>query len=95
LAFLGATKASDTTALSVGSTLFFLALNSDCQNKALKEVDSILTGEETELSMEDLGKLRYLEMCWKEAMRLHCPVHFIGRRLTEAISLGKTFQKQF
>jgi hypothetical protein len=31
---------------------------------------------------------KYLEMCWKEAMRLHCPVPFAGRKLTEPIVLG-------
>jgi hypothetical protein len=83
-------KATDTTALSIGSTLFFLALNPECQMKALAEVDSLLTeGGKTELSMEDLGNLNYLEMCWKEAMRLHSPIAIIGRKLSQAVHLGK------
>jgi cytochrome P450 len=82
------TKASDTTALSVNSTLFFLALNPACQKRAQDEVDSLFSsGENHELSLDDVGNLKYLEMCWKEAMRLHTPVPFIGRKITKAITL--------
>jgi cytochrome P450 len=49
----------------------------------------MLTEGKTEWSMEDLGRLKYLDMCWKEALRLHPPVPMIGRKLTEDIGLGQ------
>jgi cytochrome P450 len=82
-------QASDSIALSVGSTLFFLALNPNCQQRAFEEIESILTEGKKEWSMEDLGRLKYLEMCWKEALRLHPPAPLLGRKLSEDIVLGQ------
>jgi cytochrome P450 family 4 len=82
-------QAADTAALSVGSTLFFLALNPEYQKRAMEEVDSVFySGGKTEVSNEDLVNLKYVEMCWKEAMRLHPPIPGIGRKLSEDILLG-------
>ena len=40
---------------------------------------------------DDLGKLKYLTMCIKESMRLHCPVPFIERVTTKDMVIdGKT-----
>jgi cytochrome P450 len=70
--------------------LFFLALNSDCQKKAMEEVDFVWSEEgKEELSMDDVTDLKYVEMCWREAMRLHTPVPFVGRELSEPILLGE------
>jgi cytochrome P450 len=56
----------------------------------LEEIRSISSEKgKLDLSMEDLGRLKYLDMCWKEAMRLQPPIPFIGRKLTEDIVLGK------
>jgi cytochrome P450 len=64
-------------------------LNPSFQRKAQIEVDSFISEEKYELSsLEEVGNLKYLEMCWKEAMRLHTPLPFIGRKLSEEITLG-------
>ena len=36
---------------------------------------------------KDLSKLDYLTQCIKEGLRLHCPVFFIQRQVTEDIEL--------
>jgi cytochrome P450 family 4 len=56
----------------------------------LDEIQSISSEKgKLDLSMEDLGRLKYLDMCWKEAMRLQPPIPMFGRKLTEDIVLGK------
>jgi cytochrome P450 family 4 len=68
--------------------LFFLALHPECQKKAIKEVHSILTSDKDEVTQEDLVNMKYVEMCWKEALRLHPPGPALGRKLAEDIVLG-------
>jgi cytochrome P450 len=59
----------------------------------MKEVDSVLVAGKTEVRNEDLANLKYVEMCWKEAMRLHPPIPAVGRKLSEDILLGWFFLK--
>jgi cytochrome P450 len=59
----------------------------------MKEVDSVLLAGKTEVRNEDLFNLKYVEMCWKEAMRLHPPIPAAGRKLSEDILLGWFFLK--
>jgi len=77
----------DTTALALQSTLFFLALNPECQKKAADEIKSVV-GDADEVTHDHLSQLKYLEMCWKEAMRLHPPVPVVGRKVVEDVTLG-------
>lgn len=36
---------------------------------------------------DDLSELNYATMCIKEAMRIHCPVPFVGRETTKEFEL--------
>eukprot|EP00058_Branchiostoma_floridae_P023900 XP_002609390.1 hypothetical protein BRAFLDRAFT_59660 [Branchiostoma floridae] len=74
----------DTTASTLSWALYSLAQHPHHQDKVREEVDQILAGrEEDTIQWEDLHKLPYLTMCLKEAMRLHSPVPFISRTVTE------------
>jgi hypothetical protein len=43
---------------------------------------------------DDIPKLKYMTMCIKESMRLHCPVPFIERELTKEMTIdGVTLPK--
>lgn len=84
----------DTTASSISWTLFSLAEHPELQLKCQEEIDEIVRekgdGDEY-IEWEDLGKLKYLTMCIKEALRLHSPVPFIERELTKDLEIdGKT-----
>lgn len=37
---------------------------------------------------EDLQQLKYVTLCVKEALRLHCPVPFIQRELTKDMTFN-------
>jgi len=39
--------------------------------------------------MEDLSKMKFMEMCIKESLRIYSTVPFIGRELTEECRLGE------
>ncbi|XP_078605341.1 cytochrome P450 4F4-like isoform X3 [Branchiostoma floridae x Branchiostoma japonicum] len=74
----------DTTASTLSWALYSLAQHPHHQDKVREEVDQLLAGrEEDTIQWEDLHKLPYLTMCLKEAMRLHSPVPFISRTVTE------------
>ncbi|XP_076107037.1 ultra-long-chain fatty acid omega-hydroxylase-like isoform X1 [Mytilus galloprovincialis] len=78
----------DTTASALSWALYSLAEHPEIQKKLQAEVDEVLKGRDSdEILWEDLPKLQYTTMCLKEAMRLHTPVPFIQRELTEPMEL--------
>jgi len=73
-------------------TLFYLAIHPECLDKAIEEIDLICPDQTlAELTLNDLSKLKYLEMCWKEAMRLHSPAPMVGRNLREEVILRELY----
>ncbi|WP_128379301.1 cytochrome P450 [Streptomyces cavernae] len=68
----------ETTATSLAVTLHLLAGHPEVQARARAEVDQVLAGRRP--GAADLDSLPYLTMVLKEAMRVHAPVMFVGRR---------------
>lgn len=68
----------------ISNNLFFFI-----KEKALQEQDEIFQGSDREPTMEDLKRMKYLERCMKESLRLYPSVPMIARRLTEDLKLGK------
>lgn len=52
-------------------------------------MESIFGDSEREPNMEDIKKMRYLENCIKEALRLYPSVPVIARKLTENEVIGE------
>ncbi|KAK0395424.1 hypothetical protein QR680_001275 [Steinernema hermaphroditum] len=73
----------DTTSSGMGWTLWCLAHNHEAQKKAIAEIDSIFGDSDRECTNDDLAKMKYLDMCIKEAMRLFPPVPNFSRVVTE------------
>lgn len=69
----------DTTTCALGFTLYLLSCHQDVQEKARKEVDSILQDKSKRTSYQDLQDMKYLEMVIKESLRLYPPVPIFGR----------------
>ncbi|XP_069692520.1 probable cytochrome P450 4aa1 [Periplaneta americana] len=78
---------------TVGSALAFalleLARNPDVQERAALEVEAVLGGHDRAPRLEDLRRMRYLEQCVKETLRLYPSVPFVLRSLGEDTPLGK------
>ncbi|KAL0901439.1 hypothetical protein ABMA27_006696 [Loxostege sticticalis] len=79
----------DTTAAGLTYCLMLLANHIHIQNKIYEELQEVFGDSDRTATMEDLTKLRYLECCIKESLRLYPPVPFISRTLTEDVRLGE------
>lgn len=53
------------------------------------ELEEVFGGSDRECKQQDLTRLKYLECCIKEAMRLYPSVSVITRILTDDMQLGK------
>lgn len=78
----------DTTSAAASWTTFLLACHPEVQKKVHDELDSIFGEDRTrDVTTADLAKMKYLEACIKEALRIYPSVPFIGRRLTKDLEL--------
>ncbi|XP_026740500.1 cytochrome P450 4C1-like [Trichoplusia ni] len=78
----------DTTAS--GLTFFFMALanHRNIQDKIVDELKDIFGETKRPITMDDLSKMKYLECCIKESLRMYPPVHFISRNISETTVLS-------
>ena len=68
----------DTTANTLAWMIHLLWANPAVLAKAVAEVRSVCKGDMHELTMEDMGRLDYIEACTHETMRLKPVAPFIG-----------------
>lgn len=68
----------ETTAATLGFTLQLLAEHPEYEARALEEVRQVL-GDRTEPEVDDVPKLRFVEQCFREALRLYSPVTGLTR----------------
>ncbi|KAL0851084.1 hypothetical protein ABMA28_006959 [Loxostege sticticalis] len=78
----------DTTAVGLSFFLMLLANNKGAQEKIVTELYDIFGDSKRPVSVEDLPKMKYLECCIKESLRLYPPVHFISRTISETVVLS-------
>nr|ADE05575.1 cytochrome P450 4M1 [Manduca sexta] len=78
----------DTTASGLTFCFMLLANNKHIQDKIVAELDDIFGDSTRPANMEDFAKMRYLECCIKESLRLYPPVHFISRNINEPVKLN-------
>uniref|UniRef100_UPI003B3A860B uncharacterized protein LOC113518034 n=1 Tax=Galleria mellonella TaxID=7137 RepID=UPI003B3A860B len=78
----------DTTASALTFFVMILANNPTIQDKIYKEIKDVFGESPRSADIDDLSKLRYLECCIKESLRLYPPVHFISRQLNENVQLS-------
>ncbi len=71
----------ETTAVALSWTSALLAQHPRVEEKLVAELDAVLEGRTP--SLEDVPKLQYTGMVFKEGMRLFPPVWSIGRRVVE------------
>ncbi|CAH0392173.1 unnamed protein product [Bemisia tabaci] len=78
----------DTTAASMGFTLFLLGVHPEIQEKCYQELREIFQDSDRSPTMEDLQKMKYLEQVIKESMRMFPSVPILGREATDDVKLG-------
>nr|XP_018912162.1 PREDICTED: cytochrome P450 4C1-like isoform X1 [Bemisia tabaci] len=78
----------DTTAVSMGYTLFLLGNHPEIQDKCHQELDDIFQGSKRKPTMGDLQKMKYLEQVIKESLRLFPSVPMLGREVAEDMQVG-------
>ncbi|PAV61873.1 hypothetical protein WR25_22799 [Diploscapter pachys] len=84
----------DTTGSGIGWTLWLLAHENECQQKVIDEQQDIFGGTNRECTVEDLKKMRYLDKCIKESLRLRPPVPQFTRKVEETVEIeGYTIPK--
>lgn len=85
----------DTTSAAVSWCLFLLGSNQHIQERVLQEIDTVMVGDrERAPTMKELGEMKYLECCIKEALRLYPSVPLIARHLKEDVKIGNKFNIQ-
>ncbi|KAK5455820.1 hypothetical protein LTS15_005137 [Exophiala xenobiotica] len=64
---------SDTTAISLRSMFYYICKNPRCYNAILKEIDDMdKSGQLSDpITFAEANKMKYLQACMKEAMRMH------------------------
>ncbi|XP_075974124.1 cytochrome P450 4c3-like [Anticarsia gemmatalis] len=78
----------DTTATALVFMIIRLANEPQVQDLIFKELQDIYDDTRRETTMEDFNKMKYLECCIKESLRLYSSVPFISRYVTEELTIA-------
>ncbi|KAJ8921980.1 hypothetical protein NQ315_008617 [Exocentrus adspersus] len=78
----------DTQSSAVAFTLMMLGMHPHIQCRVVEELVEVAAGK-TSVDYNDLAKLKYMEMCIKEAMRLFPLGPFLPRDVVEDVQFGK------
>lgn len=62
-------------------TLLLLAMHQDVQEKVVEELKQIFPDKHSEVTKEDVEKMKYLEMCIQEELRMFPSVPIFGKRV--------------
>uniref|UniRef100_A0A1I7UU41 Cytochrome P450 n=1 Tax=Caenorhabditis tropicalis TaxID=1561998 RepID=A0A1I7UU41_9PELO len=81
----------DTTAASMGWTLWCMAHHPDVQEKVIEEVDRIFGSSDRDCTNDDLKQMKYLEKCLKESLRMFPSVPFFGRKVEKDTVINGSF----
>nr|CAB3516903.1 unnamed protein product [Spodoptera littoralis] len=85
----------DTTASVLTFMVMRIANESVAQNHIYEELKDIYGDSPRQLTVEDLSKMRYLECCIKESLRLYPSVPFLSRYIKHEVDIaGYTIPKK-
>ena len=76
----------ETTALALAWTFYLLGLNPEAEQKLQAEVDTFL--ESRTPTFQDLARLPFLEMVFKESLRLYPPAYGVVRKAVKDCEIG-------
>ena len=76
----------ETTALALAWTFYLLGQNPETEQKLQKEVDTVLEGRAP--TFQDLARMPFLEMVFKESLRLYPPAYGVVREALSDCEIG-------
>lgn len=79
----------DTTSAAISWSLLLLGSHPEIQDRCYEEIYEIFGDDDRPASMMDLQKMKYMECCIKEALRLYPSVPLIAREIKEDVDLGE------
>ncbi|KAJ0173219.1 hypothetical protein K1T71_011395 [Dendrolimus kikuchii] len=82
------TSSQEATAKIASFTLLMMAYHPKCQKKLVSEIDRVLGDEDRWVTDEDLKRMPYLEMVFKEVVRLYPIGAMLQRTIQEDISIS-------
>lgn len=78
----------DTTSSAISWIIYTIAGHPSHQAKCRQELQDLMRGRPSHyIEWNDLSRMPYLTMCIKEAIRIHSPVHWIGREVQKPFEL--------
>ena len=78
----------DTVSSSMGFTVYLIAQKPEIQEKIYEEIKGIMETSEDVITPEDIGRMKYLDQCIKETMRMFPTVPLIARVIGEDTLVG-------
>ncbi|CAG9785186.1 unnamed protein product [Diatraea saccharalis] len=78
---------TDTSAISLSFLFELLSKYPDVQEKLYQEIHDMFGDSDRTVEKEDIPKLQYLDMVFKESLRLYSAASVIGRRVEQEIKL--------
>ncbi|EFX81320.1 hypothetical protein DAPPUDRAFT_50258 [Daphnia pulex] len=82
----------DTTACAAVWFLYCMGIHPDCQELAREELNDVFGDSDRPCTIEDASKLKYLECCIKETLRLYPSVPLIKRYNNEDFVLSNGYK---
>lgn len=78
----------DTTSITVSMFLYCMATHPQYQKLLQEELDEVFGDSDRECTTNDASKMKYLECCIKESMRLYTTVPNIARKISEEVEIN-------
>lgn len=78
----------DTSAITVANTMIMLAIHQNDQEKCFNEILALNLLENEDITQEHISKLKYLNMCVQESLRLYPAGSYLARTCTEPLQLS-------
>lgn len=80
--------ASETTSNLVATTIVYLAINQDVQQKLYDEICEVYSDESVEVDYDNIGSMKYLDMVVKESLRVFSPIPISIRETIDELDVG-------
>lgn len=78
----------DTLSAAIPSVVLLIAMHPDVQEEIIKELDSVFSSVDEEVTDDNIDKLEYLDMVIKETLRIWPVVPFNTRKSVNQMTIG-------